>query len=105
MDMLKQTDQEVQLTEVISTQRNELSKQFGQRRLDVYFWEENWRTVKMCQIFLYCVSPISWKIKHDWLSRFDSERSIVSIGATNLFNKYKIPYEDASLEELIGNFR
>lgn len=104
MDMLKQADQEVKLTEIISTQRNEFSKQFGQRRLDVYFWEENWRIVKMCQIFLYWISPISWKIKHDWLSQFDSVRSIVSIDATNLFEKYKTPPEDASLEELIGNF-
>ncbi|XP_029162095.1 cilia- and flagella-associated protein 100-like [Nylanderia fulva] len=104
MNMLKQADQEVKLTEVISTQSNELSKQFGQRRLDVYFWEENWRIVKMCQIFLYWISPISWKIKHDWLSQFDSARSIVSIDATNLFEKYKTPPEDASLEELIELF-
>ncbi|XP_072763361.1 cilia- and flagella-associated protein 100-like [Anoplolepis gracilipes] len=104
MNMLEKAEQEVKLTEVISTERNELSKQFGQRRLDVYFWEENWRTAKMCQIFLYRVSPIPWKIKHDWLSRLDSEKTIVSIDATNLFSKYKTPDEDASLEDLIELF-
>lgn len=103
MNMLAKAEQEVRLTEVISTQRNELSKQYGQRRLDVYFWEDNWRIVKMCQIFLYRISPISWKIKHDWLSRLDSASFVVSIDATDLFSKYKTPNEDASLEDLIGN--
>jgi len=101
--MLAKAEQEVRLTEVISTQRNELSKQYGQRRLDVYFWEDNWRIVKMCQIFLYRISPISWKIKYDWLSRLDSASFIVSIDATDLFSKYKTSNEDASLEDLIGN--
>ncbi|EFN60791.1 Coiled-coil domain-containing protein 37, partial [Camponotus floridanus] len=104
MNMLAKAEQEVKLTEVISTQRNELSKQYGQRRLDVYFWEDNWRIVKMCQIFLYRISPISWKIKHDWLSRLDSASFVVSIDATDLFSKYKTPNEDASLEDLIELF-
>ncbi|XP_070172084.1 cilia- and flagella-associated protein 100 [Polyergus mexicanus] len=103
MEMLKKAEKEVKLTEEINSQKNELSKQFGQRRLDVYFWEDNWRIVKMCQIFLYRISPIPWKIKHDWLSRFDSG-SIVSIDATNLFSKYRTPDEEASLEDLIELF-
>lgn len=103
MNMLKKAEQEVKLTEELNHQKSELSKQFGQRRLDVYLWEDNWRTMKMCQIFLFRISPISWKLKHDWLSKLDSE-TVVSNNA-NLFSKYKTPGEEASLEDLIGDSR
>ena len=41
----------------LNEQRDELSRNFGELRLDVYRWEENWRIVKACQDFLYRVSP------------------------------------------------
>lgn len=100
MDILNKAGQESKLTEEISAYRNELSKQYGQSRLDVYFWEENWKMMKMCQIFLYQLSPIAWKMKHDRLHRLESEKSIVS--TVNLFGRYKQSEEDASLEDLIG---
>lgn len=102
MNLLEKAEQEVKFTEEIRTRRNELSKQFGQSRLDVYFWEGNWRTVKMCQIFLYRISPAAWRAKHDWLYQPELERSGISIDTTDLFGRYKTPDEDASLEDLIG---
>lgn len=105
MYMLEKAEQEAKLTEEISARRNELAKQFGQSRLDVYVWEENWRMVKMCQMFLYRVSPVAWRIKYDWLQWSESQKSIVFVDtpSTDLFGRYKTLDESASLESLIGN--
>lgn len=100
--MLEQAEREAKLTEEIRTRRNELSKQFGQSRLDVYFWEDNWRMVKMCQMFLYRISPAAWRTKHDWQYQPEFEKSVMSVETKDLFSKYKTPDEDATLEDLIG---
>lgn len=102
MHMLEKAEREAKLTEEISARRSELARQFGQSRLDIYVWEENWRLVKMCQMFLYRVSPVAWRAKYDWS---ESERSIVLADApsTDLFGRYKTLDEGASLENLIGN--
>lgn len=107
MQMLKKAEWEAKLTEEISTRRNELARQFGQSRLDIYVLEENWRLVKMCQMFLYHVSPVAWRIKYDWLQQSESERSITFVDppSMDLFNRYKTLDESASLEKLIGNSR
>ncbi|XP_024884861.1 cilia- and flagella-associated protein 100-like [Temnothorax curvispinosus] len=106
MHMLEKAEREAKLTEEISARRNELAKQFGQSRLDVYVWEENWRLVKMCQMFLYQVSPVAWRAKYDWLQRPESGRSIIFTDApsTDLFSRYKTLDESASLENLIELF-
>ncbi|XP_025996095.1 cilia- and flagella-associated protein 100 isoform X2 [Solenopsis invicta] len=106
MLMLEKAEWEAKLTGEISAQRNELARQFGQSRLDVYVWEENWRLVKMCQMFLYRVSPIAWRIKYDLPQRSESERSSIFIDtpSTDLFSKYKSLDESASLENLIELF-
>jgi len=103
MHMLEKAEREAKLTEEISTRRSELAKQFGQNRLDVYVWEENWKLVKMCQMFLYRVSPVAWRIKYDWLQQLESGRNIVDTPSMDLFSRYKTVDETASLENLIGN--
>jgi len=105
MQMLKKAEWETKLTEEISTQKNELAKQFGQNRLDVYVLEENWRLVKMCQMFLYCLSPVAWRTKYDLFQQSEPEKSItfVDTPSVDLFNRYKTLDETASLEKLIGN--
>lgn len=102
MDILYEAEREAKVTAEISERKNEVSKQVGERRLSVYVWEENWRTVKMCQMFLYQISPTAWRIKHDWFYRAESSNSIQSTVATD-FTRYKAPAEGASLEELIGD--
>ncbi|KYN44155.1 Coiled-coil domain-containing protein 37 [Trachymyrmex septentrionalis] len=105
MQMLKKAEWETKLTEEISTQKNELAKQFGQSRLDIYVLEENWRLVKMCQMFLYCVSPVAWRTKYDWQQSESERSSIVDIPlSVDLFNRYKTLDETASLEKLIELF-
>ncbi|KYM77055.1 Coiled-coil domain-containing protein 37 [Atta colombica] len=106
MQMLKKAEWETKLTEEISTQKNELAKQFGQNRLDVYVLEENWRLVKMCQMFLYCLSPVAWRTKYDLFQQSEPEKSItfVDTPSVDLFNRYKTLDETASLEKLIELF-
>lgn len=105
MRILEKAEREVKLTEEISTRRNELARQFGQSRLDVYGWEENWRLVKMCQIFLHRISPVAWKSKYDLARQSVGRRSLIfiDIPTVDLFSRYKMFDESASLEDLIGN--
>ncbi|XP_012529142.1 cilia- and flagella-associated protein 100 [Monomorium pharaonis] len=106
MLMLEKAEWENKLTEEINAQKNELAKQFGQSRLDVYVWEENWRLVKMCQMFLYRISPVAWKVKYDWPQRSESPRStiLVDTPSTDLFSRYRTLNESTSLENLIELF-
>ncbi|XP_076753331.1 cilia- and flagella-associated protein 100 [Xylocopa sonorina] len=104
MKILLHADNEVKLTRDITEKRNQLSRDFGRVRLDVYHWEENWRMVKMCQRFLYQVSPIAWREEHDWIHRTDSEESIIHGNADDLFGRYRMLDEVASLDTLIELF-
>ncbi|XP_011698548.1 PREDICTED: coiled-coil domain-containing protein 37-like [Wasmannia auropunctata] len=106
MRMLEKAEQEAKLTEEISVRRNELAKQFGQSRLDVYVWEENWRLVKMCQIFLFRVSPVTWRVKYELFQQPESGRSVgfEETPSGDLFSRYKTLDESASLEALIELF-
>lgn len=103
MRILEQAEREIKLTEAISSRRNELSKEFGQIRLKVYSWEENWRMVKLCQTFLYRTAPTAWRVQHDWLHQSESGRSLASItDSIDVLSKYKTPADDVTLEDLIG---
>nr|XP_012216499.1 PREDICTED: coiled-coil domain-containing protein 37-like [Linepithema humile] len=104
VDMLEKAAEETKLTEETSARRNELAKKFGQIRLDVYFWEENWKMVKMCQMFLYRVSPLAWRVKYDRIYKSESTKSIDSFDRVDMFGRYKAPDESASLEDLIELF-
>ncbi|XP_017884393.1 cilia- and flagella-associated protein 100-like [Ceratina calcarata] len=104
MNVLNKADDEVKLTREVTETRNQLSKEFGKVRLDVYHWEESWRMVKMCQRFLYQVSPIAWREKHDWIHRSESGESIIHGNADDLFGRYRMLDEVASLDTLIDLF-
>jgi len=102
MNILEKAEQEGKLTEKIRIRRDELLKQFGQSRLDVYFWEDNWRMVKMCQMFLYRISPVAWRTKHDWLYQLELKKDVTPTKDVDLFDVHKTPDEEATLEDLIG---
>ncbi|XP_015438959.1 PREDICTED: uncharacterized protein LOC107193933 [Dufourea novaeangliae] len=104
MDILVRAEKESKLTRELTNTRNQLFREFGQVRLDVYLWEENWRTVKMCQRFLYQVAPVSWRQEHDWIHRSDSGETIISASTDNLFGRYRMADEVASLDTLIELF-
>lgn len=102
MKILQLAENEIKKTRQITDTRNKLSAEYGKVRLDVYHWEESWRTVKMCQRFLYQVSPLAWRAEHDWIHRTDSGESILH-RADDLFGRYRMVDEVASLDVLIGN--
>lgn len=102
MSILDEAEREAKLSDEICKRRNELAKQYGQIRLDLYSWEENWRMVKMCQLFLYRLSPTAWRAKHDWLHRLETG-SLISVNAGDLFGRYGTPDDDATLEDLLGD--
>ncbi|KOC69388.1 Coiled-coil domain-containing protein 37 [Habropoda laboriosa] len=104
MRILLEAEHEAKLTREVSEKRNQLSKELGHVRLDVYHWEENWRMVKMCQRFLYQVSPIAWREEHDWIHRSDSGESVIRGNTDDLFGRYRTVDEVASLNSLIELF-
>ncbi|XP_003400861.1 uncharacterized protein LOC100647161 [Bombus terrestris] len=103
MKILQLAENEIKKTKQITDRRNKLSAEYGKVRLDVYHWEESWRTVKMCQRFLYQVSPLAWRAEHDWIHRTDSGESILH-RADDLFGRYRMVDEVASLDVLIDLF-
>ncbi|KAK1124334.1 hypothetical protein K0M31_006703 [Melipona bicolor] len=103
MAILQLAEDEMKKTRQITERRNKLSTEYGKVRLQVYHWEESWRMVKMCQRFLYQVSPIAWRADYDWIHRTDSGESILH-HADDLFGRYRMVEEVASLDVLIGDF-
>ncbi|XP_066597298.1 cilia- and flagella-associated protein 100 [Prorops nasuta] len=101
MKLLGEAEDEAKLTASLINQKNQLSKEFGQVRLDVYFWEESWRTVKVCQKFLYQIAPTAWRAEHDWIHRVDNELQVSS--NDDLFADYKLDTA-VSLDDLIDGF-
>nr|XP_034180476.1 uncharacterized protein LOC117604486 [Osmia lignaria] len=104
MKILEEAENESKKTKEITLRRNQLSKEFGQVRLDVYYWEENWRMVKMCQRFLYQVSPDSWRAEHDWIYRTESAETIDTVHTDVIFGRYRMLEKVPSIDVLINLF-
>lgn len=90
MRILNEAQSEAKNTNDLMLKRDELSKSYGQVRLEVYQAEEMWRVVKACHDFLGKVSPK------------DQRRTVTSEDQKSLQN---IQVEQASLETLIGIFK
>lgn len=103
MMMLYEAREEERKTLAITSKRNQLSKEYGQVRLEVYFWEEAWRMVKQCQNFLYQVSPVSWREDHDWIHNAESRSIMSSKKSADFYGSLKTNDDAISLESLIGN--
>lgn len=101
MKVLFKADEEERKTNLLYQKRAQLSKEMGQMRLEVYRLEESWRLAKLCQKFLYQISPVSWREEND--SDFDKSKSnALVVEADNLFGRYRDVNEMATLESLIG---
>ncbi|XP_043463991.1 uncharacterized protein LOC122499608 [Leptopilina heterotoma] len=92
------------LTVEMTNKKNQLSSVYGQVRLEVYFWEEAWRMVKQCQKFLYQVSPMSWREKHDWIHRDNYPFSHSPSGQDKTFSSTQYIDESSSILSLIDMF-
>ncbi|XP_023289730.1 cilia- and flagella-associated protein 100-like [Orussus abietinus] len=105
MEVLSRAEEEARKTADITSRRNQLLKEYGQVRLEVYYWEEAWRMVMMCQKFLYQVSPLSWRLQHDQIQLSESGLDMVSAKTEDLFDRYRMAEEVASLDSLIEMFQ
>lgn len=81
----------------------QMMKELSQIRCSLYVLEENWRNCKLCQIFLFQISPLSWQEKHPLKDK--DGNVIVSINA--MFDRYKLDPEGSvqSLNDLINIFQ
>ncbi|KAI4491877.1 hypothetical protein M0804_003269 [Polistes exclamans] len=104
MIILEEAEKELKLTLTINEKRTSLMKEYGQIRLDLYYWEERWRLAKTCQKFLFQISPISWRNEYDWIYRSQSGESIFSATTDDIFGRFKIAEETASLDCLLRMF-
>lgn len=107
MKLLSESDKQATLAEEKYEQYLQLSKDFGTLRYTVYNLEEKWRSCKMYQKFLYLVSPVYWRRKHDYyhLSQKESHQSLVSEIST-VFGRYRLQSSGnvLSLEDLVEQF-
>lgn len=96
MQLLSQAEAELNRTTELSERRDDLSRRYGSTRLEVYHWEEAWRTVKACHRFLLRVSP---------LSNDDVDSAVASHSRSSYVKSPEIDDDydyDTSLESLIG---
>lgn len=56
MDILSEADREAKKTNILTGTRDQLSKDFGKIRLEVYQLEEMWRLAKACYDFVTRIS-------------------------------------------------
>lgn len=107
MKLLSESEKQAGLAAEKYEQYAELLKDFGNLRYKVYNLEEKWRSCKMYQKFLYLVSPIYWRRKHDYyhLSQKESHQSLASEIST-VFGRYKLQSSGnvLSLEDLVDQF-
>lgn len=104
MRILNEASEEEKRTANMTAEKNQLSRAYGQVRLEVYFWEEAWRMVKQCQKFLYQVSPISWRDEHDWIhkNKYPFFNSMAG-QAKDIFSSTQDIGDSVSILSLIGN--
>ncbi|PSN33300.1 hypothetical protein C0J52_19483 [Blattella germanica] len=87
----------------------ELHQKLGSLTCAVYVLEEKWRHLKMFQAFLYMISPMFWRQKHDFIHRRfsadDSGGFSLSSRASELFSYRSSSLASTdSLDAIIGVF-
>jgi hypothetical protein len=83
-----------------------LEGQFGALKRQASVLEEKWRNYKTFQKFLYIVSPMGWRRKHDYIHRKGpSSVSLVS-EMPSLFGRHRVSVTDSevSLDSLLDLF-
>lgn len=99
----RQADEMATETTNMRRELKELMKELSQIRCNLYVLEENWRNCRLCQIFLFQISPLSWQEEHPL--RDKDGNNITNIN--DVFSRYKLDAEGSvqSLEELINIFQ
>ncbi|PNF16549.1 hypothetical protein B7P43_G07189 [Cryptotermes secundus] len=106
MELLNGAQKEAEKTADMSYQLKELEKELGALKRDVSTLEEKWRNCKMFQKFLYMVSPMDWRRKHDYIHRKGPSSVLLVSEMPSLFGRYRlsITESEAPLESLLDLF-
>lgn len=99
----KQADEMANDTSAMRAELKKLMKELSQIRCSLYVLEENWRNCKLCQIFLYQISPLSWQNEHPLKDKDGQDITSINV----MFDRYKLDAEGSvqSLNELIDIFQ
>lgn len=99
----RQADEMATETSNMRQELKDLMKELSQIRCSLYVLEENWRNCRLCQIFLFQISPFSWQEEHPL--RDKDGNNITNIN--DVFSRYKLDAEGSvqSLDELINIFQ
>lgn len=105
MEMLRQSEKEAWAAAELYEQFRQLSKDYGALKSLVYNLEEQWRTCKLYQRFLYLVSPMEWRQKNDfYLKGVAEDEYEEEVG--EIFGRFRLDSasETLTIENLIDQF-
>lgn len=105
MDQLKEAEKQANMSFEKYDKFREMSQDYGALKSQMYSLEEKWRNCKMYQKFLYVVSPISWRLAHDYYHFKEGGKETKE--ESSVFGRYKLVSADdtMSLEDLISMFK
>jgi hypothetical protein len=106
MKLLNDAQTEAEKSSEMSQQLQQLAEQFDVLKRQVSDLEEIWRNYKMFQKFLYMVSPMEWRKKHDYIHRKGPGCVSLVSEMPSLFGRYRlsIAESDVSLDSLLDLF-
>lgn len=81
----------------MSCELKEIDKQLGTVKCQLHILAENWRNCKMLQKFLYMVSPMDWRKKHDYLNRNKDGSVTLASEMSTLFGQCRLSLTESTL--------
>lgn len=105
MEMLRRSEKEAWAAAELYEQFRQLSKDYGALKSLVYNLEEQWRTCKLYQRFLYLVSPMEWRQMNDFYLKGTAEDENEE-GIGEIFGRFRLDSasETLTIENLIDQF-
>jgi hypothetical protein len=106
VELLNEAQKAAEKSSDMNYQLKQLEEQFGALKRQVSMLEENWRNCKMFQKFLYIVSPMDWRKKHDYIHRKGPSCVSLASEMVSLFGRYRLSVTESevSLDSLLELF-
>jgi hypothetical protein len=95
--LLRDAQQEAEKSAHMNYELKELEKQLGVVKCQLYILAEDWRNCKMFQKFLYVVSPMHWRKKHDYIHRNQNGSVSLASEMSTLFGRYRLSSTESTL--------
>lgn len=105
MEMLRMSEKEGWAAAELYEKYRQVSKDYGALKSQVYNLEEQWRTCKLYQRFLYLVSPMEWRQQNDFYLKGTPEVED-EVDVSQIFGRFRLgsEIETLTIEDLIGHF-